>query len=426
MSKNNLLISLITLIATGIVACSGQKSSDNESSSTAIIEVKNNLGIDRKDEHLIFNKQDIIKYAGEIPEGQFPKISKSDGQQVVSQYDDLDGDGEWDELAILVDLKAKTSEKLNISFVPENELSTFPKRANIHFGKKLDGDTTYTSLTQETRPRDHFKGKETAKYQMEGPAWENDIVAFRLYFDPRNGKDIFGKRTNEMVLEQVGIEGENYHKLADWGMDVLKVGNSLGAGALALKDGDNLVRLTGCEDAYFHLISEGPVRAILDFDYKKWPVGNQTYDLKERITIWAGKYGYESSVTIQGLPAGKELVTGIVNLQSDSVYFDNETPGFISLATHDNQAYDEEKMGMAIIAAKSDFISHEMAPEEGEGITQTFYVRLKATDNTPTKFHFLVGWEIQDAKFAEKDYFLQVINTEKEKLNSPLEVTQAM
>ncbi|MBX2843707.1 MAG: DUF4861 domain-containing protein [Flammeovirgaceae bacterium] len=426
MSKNYLLVSLIGFTVIAIAACSGKKSTENESEYASTIEVKNNLGIDRQDEQLVFTKQDIVNYAGEIPEGQIPKIVNSDGNQVVSQYDDMDGDGQWDELAMLIDLKANSSEKLSISFVSENEIKSFPKRANIHFGKKLDGDTTFTSLTTETRPRDHFKGKETANYQMEGPAWENDIVAFRLYFDPRNGKDIFGKRTSEMVLEQVGIEGENYHELADWGMDVLKVGNSLGSGALALKNGDELVRLTGCEDVYFTLISEGPVRAILDFDYKKWPVKDQTYDLKERVTIWAGKYGYESAVTIQGLKGEEELVTGIVNLHSDSAYFENENPGFISLATHDNQAFDEEKMGMAIIAAKSDFIANEMAPEEGEGITQTFYVRLKAKGNTPTKFHFLVGWEIQDAKFAEKEYFLQLINNEKDKLNSPLEVIQVM
>ena len=54
-----------------------------------------------------------------------------------------------------------------------------------------------------------------------------------------------------MVLDEVGTDtAKNYHQLSDWGMDILKVGTSLGAGALALQlqtnDGkDSLVRLGG-------------------------------------------------------------------------------------------------------------------------------------------------------------------------------------
>ena len=39
---------------------------------------------------------------------------------------------------------------------------------------------------------------------MEGSAWENDLVGFRNYMDQRNGMDIFGKTTPDMVLDQCG------------------------------------------------------------------------------------------------------------------------------------------------------------------------------------------------------------------------------
>ncbi|MBK7700210.1 MAG: DUF4861 family protein [Saprospiraceae bacterium] len=45
-----------------------------------------------------------------------------------------------------------------------------------------------------------------------------------------------------MVLNSVGIH-ENYHEMQDWGMDILKVGNSLGAGAIGLIIGDSLFRI---------------------------------------------------------------------------------------------------------------------------------------------------------------------------------------
>ncbi len=54
-------------------------------------------------------------------------------------------------------------------------------------------------------------------YQMEGPAWENDIVAFRNYYDARNGIDIYGKRVNEMVLDSVGLKAGTIMQLAALG-----------------------------------------------------------------------------------------------------------------------------------------------------------------------------------------------------------------
>ena len=77
---------------------------------------------------------------------------------------------------------------------------------------------------------------------------ENDKVGFRLYLDGRNAKDIYGKRTSELVLKDIGLDEsgtpvDNYHVLRDWGRDILQVGNSLGAGGLALFENDSLHRL---------------------------------------------------------------------------------------------------------------------------------------------------------------------------------------
>lgn len=92
------------------------------------------------------------------------------------------------------------------------------------------------SVTAFTTPDGYAQGDGLIAY--EGPGWESDRVAYRLYLDGRNAVDIFGKRTPELVLAGVG-RGEDYHAMADWGMDILKVGNSLGAGGFGvLQDGE--------------------------------------------------------------------------------------------------------------------------------------------------------------------------------------------
>jgi len=49
-------------------------------------------------------------------------------------------------------------------------------------------------------------------YQMEGPGIENNKVAFRSFFDKRNGKDIYGKLITTPILDQVGLT-ESWHIL---------------------------------------------------------------------------------------------------------------------------------------------------------------------------------------------------------------------
>jgi hypothetical protein len=74
-------------------------------------------------------------------------------------------------------------------------------------------------------------------------------------------------------------------------------------------------------------------------------------------------------VTVNGA-AGMKFVTGIVNLETDSVY-SNSGNGYAYMYTHDNQAFDGEKLGMAIIVPHNS-IDVYTAPETGEGITQTY------------------------------------------------------
>ena len=113
-------------------------------------------------------------------------------------------------------------------------------------------------------------------YQMEGPAWETDLVGFRNYLDQRNGMDIFGKLTGEMVLDSVGVAGrQSYHDPDDWGMDVLKVGTSLGAGSIGYMYSDSIYRVGDSGSGTYELLMEGSQRSrfLLSETVKLWPSG---------------------------------------------------------------------------------------------------------------------------------------------------------
>lgn len=98
-----------------------------------------------------------------------------------------------------------------------------------------NAESAYTSVSEYTVPASHEIGNGNMPY--EGIGWENGLVGYRLYLDGRLVSDIFGKQSPEPALANIAEYG-SYHDLADWGMDVLKVGPSLGMGGIGIMRGE--------------------------------------------------------------------------------------------------------------------------------------------------------------------------------------------
>lgn len=341
-------------------------------------------------------REKLEKLYGNLPEQKFAELKTEKGKVYLGQFDDLDGDGKWDVLYTQVNFHENETLILYLDLEVEQEIVY---KTNVRFADKNDSNVEYTEKTR-------LEGTDTnvtQKYfQFEGPGWENDLVAFRNYFDERNGIDIFGKTTSEMVLDECGLkDGPSYHELQPWGMDILKVGNSLGAGALAIQTESGLYRVGPECEAGLKVVVEGPLRSIIDFYFNNISIDGKIGKLTHRILIEAGKPFYKSQVWFDGID-GAAIVTGIVNLHADSVYTAG-SENFSSFYTHDNQAYDGEKLGMAILVETNN-LEVVMAPEEGDGITQTFYAAIP-TEEQPAEFYFMVGWEKQDPVYATRKGF---------------------
>jgi hypothetical protein len=339
-------------------------------------------------------------------------VKNESGELLPSQCDDLNGDGKWDELAFLCNLKAGETKKVIFEATDDNP--EFPVRTNIRFGSMTK---PFQELSDELRMKTNDTKFTTPVYQMEGPAWENDRIAFRNYYDARNGIDIFGKRTADMVMDSVGVNGRQYHTLADWGMDILKVGNSLGAGAIAIGIGDSLYRVGPCEEGRYRLVTEGPVRAMLEFTYKKVPAGNRVYDITHRISIHAGDPFYRSEVWVNNLRGDEELVTGIVNLHN--VPADTLTEGAMKIMySLGNQAYDGEVLGMGVIFPSGQFKRFREAPTIGDGIVNTHLVSLVLRNQEPARYYFVAAWESRDEQVKDTEYFRTLLKAAANKIAS--------
>ena len=263
------------------------------------IVVKNPTALDRPDEPVIVSRERLASLTGKpIPEDKIPVLKDEVNQLLPSQADDLDKDGKWDELFFLVDLAPDSEKKINVSFVKKGNIPGYTQRSNVRFAAM---DSLYTEIDHARRLKSMDSPSTQKVFQLEGPAWENDNVAFRNYYDARNGMDIFGKRTKNMVLDSVGLTPHSYHKLAGWGMDILKVGNSLGAGAIALKKGGHLYRIDLPEEGTYKLIVDGPLRSIFELGFKNLMIEGNNYNIIHRISIWGGTHFYKIEVFLWAL-----------------------------------------------------------------------------------------------------------------------------
>jgi hypothetical protein len=393
----------------------------------------NPLTVDRPDETIVLKRTDLEAKVGVVPDG-FAPILKFKGQNVPSQVDDMNRDGKWDELAFTVSFKASETLSLDVVIVAIAGYPVFEKRTNVRLGI-LQPDNSYMEVDQYTAPlcKDGFK----IIAQGESVSWENDKMGFRNYFDCRNVKDLFGKLTPGLIIDKIQTpEIPDYHVLSTWGMDILHCGSSLGSGGLAMLQADSLCRLGSTDGYEYQKVCEGPVRSVFDLKYTGWHVKGENLSAVERISIYPGKYWFQSDVTVSGFSGEKQIVTGIVTtfLKNKPVDFvANET--YRSIATLDKQSENKDELGMAVLLRKNEvtkvarttdidfyILGYKTVDEKkfSNIISETYYVAQKIKPEIPARHYFFAVWGLENAKWKNMDNFKAYISNEADFLSHPI------
>ncbi|MBV6644314.1 MAG: DUF4861 family protein [Cyclobacteriaceae bacterium] len=395
-SSINLIVSAIIFCA--FCACGGKKKH---------IRLENPESFDLVDFPVIISNSQL-----EIAEGMAALVLNEVGDTVPTQ---LAGD----DLMFLVSIPSGQNVTLDIAATSVKEYPIFTSRTQVYLGHRPGREGYFNPVQELVRDTAHEPQSWPYLYQYEGPGWESELVAFRSYFDSRNGKDIFGKTDKKLLAKSIGL-GENYHKLQPWGMDVLKVGSSLGAGALALLKNGKTYRLGPTVEAKFQIIENGPIRSTLRLTYQGWEVAGRSYGLEEEISISANKRWYESSVRLIGGTPQDTLVTGIVNLKGLPLDQFSES-GWQVLYTHGDQSENEDGLGMALMIDENTYAGSAEAPSEGEGITST-YLSYMVPSNGQYAFRFYAGWELENEVFATNRGFKEALTAAIQQFNQNIRV----
>ncbi len=226
----------------------------------------------------------LVKSASAATQGQH---TLSEFTELPSQVDDLDGDNKGDELAFQIDLGPKQTRIVAISYGAPDRILRFRN--------------DYTQRTDAL-----FSSK------IEGLGWESERIAFRVYFDPRNDIDIYGKRSRSLQLKLYASPDYPYHEESPKGRDIFKVGDAIGIGAVAAWVDGKVVKAADVKERKWRIVSAGPVRTIVELEYGGWNLGHESITLRSRIVQWAGEHGFYHTITADPRSSA-EFVTGVTS-----------------------------------------------------------------------------------------------------------------
>jgi len=208
----------------------------------------------------------------------------------------------------------------------------------------------------ETKTKSYLVAHENVEVKtliFEGPGWESDRVGYRLYLDQRNAVDVFGKRVTTPVLPLVG-KGHSYHSMSDWGMDILKVGSSLGAGGFGILIDDEAKQIGPAKSYFGEIVEDTKSKATLRVVHRDSErCGN---DIEAFYSIEKGRRA--TRVSLVG-DCPYSFVAGLVRHDDTRLISseDDDTMGWRYLASYGQQTLNNDLLGLAIFYRKEQVVS---------------------------------------------------------------------
>ena len=328
--------------------------------------------------------------------------------------------GEKKEIGFI--LNFNPSESKIVTIKPDAEKHEFKSRTytelamkpgNVYSDGRFRGDK-FVNVSELKVPSIHTDHDALFKY--EGPGWESELVGYRFYLDWRNANDIFGKKVNELLLADIGVhdtvaKDDSYHEMQSWGMDIFKVGNSLGIGSIGMWYDNKVNMVSKTDSVYCEIPENGPIVSTIKTSYYGWQVGSDKYNLVSTLSIAAGNRMTKCGLQISGEP--ENLVTGLAKYEGAD-FIKHTSDGewaYISLYGNQTLVSPEDKLGIAIFYRRNDLI--KMDEDE-----LNYILQLKPV-NGLVEYYFCAAWEQEPNGIKDRNQFIEYLDDTLEQLNNP-------
>ena len=365
----------------------------------------------RNDEIAVFSYDELGLAAGKSY-----RVTGEDGE-VASHASDTDGDGEADSLVFVADhapAESKTYQVVEgVAAVPgkRTQAEVSIKEGGAWEDSKYVGGT-FTNVEAVTPPPQYTDHSEYIRY--EGPGIESDKVGYRFYLDWRNGFDVFGKTTSDMVLQDVGLDGyASYHEPAPWGLDILKVGDAVGIGGYGFWNGEKIIRVSETANRATRIIENGALTSTLEISYDDWNSGSLTTDLRAMLTMKAGSHLVHTRLETSS-DLGNIAIGIPKHADADLLHGELEISGhaWTYVATWGPQALAEGNLGLVLLFRKS---ARDKQTEDEHNIVSV----MKLGDGR-LEYYFGAVWSQGADRISTREAFVDWLEQQAEKLTMPL------
>lgn len=266
MSRFRTSLVLASLVACLATACAPYR--------TARVHLFNAADRARPDEPIFIQRQNL----GAAPGKTVAAVLSPQGKQLPFQTDDLDGDGQWDELFFLIDLERPGTLNIEVRIAGSGQAPP-PRPIEPRVAARIDGNPQ----PRENFPRGFLQ-----------PAWESELFGYRGYNAAQI--DYFGKIEPGLTLSFfLDPPKHNHHQFwPEKGMDCLAVGHTMGGHAIFVREPDGAIARPWTSNAYFlegalpndarhtfQIVANGPLRAIVRETIDQWetPLGQYACEI---------------------------------------------------------------------------------------------------------------------------------------------------
>lgn len=329
-------------------------------------------------------------------------------EEIASQLDDLDGDLKADELAFVINVPAQSKKVLTVTLSSEKTGKTYPARV---FAEMLVRD----AKKQKHAPAQFITVPGTTNFynmvQHHGPAFESELVGYRIYFNQKQTVDPYGKFNKGLEIEESQFYPTKAQLERGFGDDVLMVGNSCGIGTLKGWDGAKATHIEPVAFRTERILAYGPIRTVTEVEVKGWEYQGKELNMTNRYILYAGHRDLLVETFFDEPLTDEVFCTGVQNIMGNETLSHSDHHGLVgSWGRHwpvtDTVKYAKETVGIATyipqkyvrkeVKDKDNFLYTVSAPGCKHFHYYTMFTSRKETFGYPTPetwFAYMQEWK---------------------------------
>jgi hypothetical protein len=334
-------------------------------------------------------------------------------KEIPSQLDDLNNDRRADELAFVIDLPALSSKSVKILFSSKKSNKQYEPRV---FAEMLVSDKKgkHVPVRSVTIP-----GTSNIYNRMHhhGPAFESELVAYRLYFDKKQTIDIYGKFNKGLEIEESQFYPTDEQLARGFGDDVLWVGESAGAGSLKGWNGQKATHIEPVSTLTERIIAYGPVRTVVEIEANEWEYQGSIVNMVNRYTLYAGHRDMLVETFFEEPLKDEIFCTGVEDIKGSVSYSDHK--GLVGCwgtdwPVTDTVKYAKETVGLAAYIPK--YVKEEVKDKSN-------YLYTIGAKGEKSFRHYVTFTSMKETfGYKSPEAWFAFIREWKEALDSPAEV----